>query len=249
MRPSGPLPGRSIWTASSVRSLAARRLAVAGLRARRRDSWIWCRLGVSTDSPRAWAKASWICCSVEPSAARSPLVRARCGSASRAAVSMSRSITERRSSSAASAVAVRAITRSARMPSTPSRAQASAITVEVSFGRSTSSQAARARSTISRSACSVPSKRSQKIPGYCSKAILRWTISARSAVSSGAAIVHRQPEAVEQLRAQRALFGIHRADQHETGVALGAEAVALDAHTSRRPRRRAPRRPGDRRAG
>ena len=40
--------------------------------------------------------------------------------------------------------------------------------------------------------------------------------------------VDAQPEAVEQLRAQLALLGVHRADEHEAGRVAVGDAVALD---------------------
>ena len=48
--------------------------------------------------------------------------------------------------------------------------------------------------------------------------------------------VHGEPEAVEQLRAQLALFRIHRADQHEAGLVTVRDAVALDVHAAHRGR-------------
>ena len=46
--------------------------------------------------------------------------------------------------------------------------------------------------------------------------------------------VNGQAEPVQQLRAQFALFGIHRADQHEPGLVRMRDAVALDVHASHR---------------
>ncbi len=50
----------------------------------------------------------------------------------------------------------------------------------------------------------------------------------------GGADVDGQAEPVEQLRAQLALFGVHRADQHETGLVGMRYAVALDVHAAHR---------------
>ena len=46
--------------------------------------------------------------------------------------------------------------------------------------------------------------------------------------------VDRQPEPVQQLRTQFALFGIHRADQHEPRLVAVRDAVALDVHPAHR---------------
>ena len=46
--------------------------------------------------------------------------------------------------------------------------------------------------------------------------------------------VDGQPEAVEKLRPQFALFGVHRADQHEACLVTMRDAVALDVHTAHR---------------
>ncbi len=56
----------------------------------------------------------------------------------------------------------------------------------------------------------------------------RRTASVRSATSVGRGDVDAQPEAVEQLRAQLALLGVHRADEHEPGRVAVGDAVALD---------------------
>ena len=51
---------------------------------------------------------------------------------------------------------------------------------------------------------------------------------------AGGVHVDRQPEPVEQLRTQFALFGIHGADEHEPGVVAVRDAVALDVHPAHR---------------
>ena len=51
---------------------------------------------------------------------------------------------------------------------------------------------------------------------------------------AGSRHVDGEPESVEQLRAQFALFGVHRADQHEPGVVAVRDAVAFDVHAPHR---------------
>ena len=46
--------------------------------------------------------------------------------------------------------------------------------------------------------------------------------------------IDRQPEPVQQLRTQFALFGIHGADQHEAGLVAVRYAVTLDMHPAHR---------------
>jgi hypothetical protein len=46
--------------------------------------------------------------------------------------------------------------------------------------------------------------------------------------------VDGETEPVQQLRAQFALFGIHRADQYEPGLVGVGDAVAFDMHPSHR---------------
>ena len=48
--------------------------------------------------------------------------------------------------------------------------------------------------------------------------------------------VDRQPEPVEQLRTQFALFGIHGADQHEPGLVAVRDTVAFHVHPAHRGR-------------
>ena len=46
--------------------------------------------------------------------------------------------------------------------------------------------------------------------------------------------VDGEPEPVQQLRTQLTLFGVHGADQHETGLVAVRDAVALDVHPAHR---------------
>ena len=46
--------------------------------------------------------------------------------------------------------------------------------------------------------------------------------------------VDGEPEPVEQLRPQLALFGVHGADQHEAGLVAVRDAVALDVRAAHR---------------
>jgi len=47
-----------------------------------------------------------------------------------------------------------------------------------------------------------------------------------------AAYNHAQPETVQDLRAQAAFFGVHRADQHETGPVGGGDGATPDSVTT-----------------
>ena len=51
---------------------------------------------------------------------------------------------------------------------------------------------------------------------------------------AGRAHVDGEPEPVEQLRAQLALFGVHGADQHEPGIVAVRDTVAFDVHPAHR---------------
>ena len=66
---------------------------------------------------------------------------------------------------------------------------------------------------------------------------MRRSITAmRPAIFGDTADLNDQAKAVEQLRAQLAFFGVHRADQDEAGRVRNADAFALDgvdAHRSR----------------
>ncbi len=73
-----------------------------------------------------------------------------------------------------------------------------------------------------------PSQRSTKACGSASKASRRRMISARLGRRRLGIETHVEAETVEQLRAQFALFRVHRADQHETRRMPVGNAIALD---------------------
>ena len=136
-------------------------------------------------------------------------------------------------------------TRSARRPSAPaasaSRRPASS-SVVVDRGRP--SPRAGARAAASRSAPLGDDAARVGVEGEPAADGL-----GRVVLVAGAVDRRREAEAVEQLGAQLALLGVHRADEHEPGRVAVRDAVALDAVHARRRRRRAARRRGGRRAG
>ena len=129
--------------------------------------------------------ASSSCCSSRPGASNG-LRRLRCGSASRAAARMSSRVTAEAPRQAACAAAARAITMSARSPSTPKLAHTAAITS--SKASSTTIEASRERAaTIDVAICASSSaNRAANPAGSASNAIRRRTTSARVAGSRGA---------------------------------------------------------------
>ena len=171
-------------------------------------------------------RASSRACSSRPGASKGSR-RRRCGRASRAAMRISSSVTTSRPPQAARAIAVRAVTRSARMPSTPNAPQTAQIWRSAASGSSTRGSRARAAATCPASAAVSASKRRTNAAGSASNASLRRTTSARSAGSWLAVDLDGQPEPVQKLRAQLALFRVHGADQQETRGMPDRDALAL----------------------
>ena len=138
--------------------------------------------GPGSGSELASRRASSRACSSRPGASKGSR-RRRCGRASRAAVRISSSATTSRPCQAARAIAVRAVTRSARMPSTPNAPHTAQIWRSAASGRSTPGRRSRAAATCRASAAVSSPKRVMKPAGSASKASLRRTTSARSAGS------------------------------------------------------------------
>ncbi|CAM4048086.1 hypothetical protein NOMA109596_19320 [Nocardioides marinus] len=119
--------------------------------------------------------------------------RRRCGSARRAATRTSSPVTSVRPHQAAWATAVRAVTMSARNPSTSRAAQTSATASSTSSPRCTSVHADRAAATRAASRCSAAANRATNPAGSASKASRRRTTSTRRAGSRGAATSTDRP--------------------------------------------------------
>ena len=135
---------------------------------------------------------------------------------------------------AACATAVRATTRSARMPSTSNAAHSAAMRRNSSSGSTTSAD--------QRTGGGDPAGQIRVVVGVPGGEPLGVGLERPCGADhlhahvdvAGRAHVDRQPEPVEQLRTQFALFGIHRADEHEPGVVAVRDAVALDVHPAHR---------------
>ena len=145
-----------------------------------------------------------------------------------------RSLTVSQPRQAAWATAVRAITRSARMPSTSNAAHSAAIR----------------RNSLSGNATASTSRRAEAIRRASSASLGR--VALRESIRVGLVVhplpndlcpnvdvprrvhVDGQPEPVQQLRAQLAFFRVHRADQHEPGLVRMRDPIALNMHPPHR---------------
>jgi len=75
-------------------------------------------------------------------------------------------------------------------------------------------------------------ERKEGDPLQGARVMLMGTAAATQDPDARRRYLDRQPEAVEELGAQLALFGVHRADEHEPRRMLVGDAFALDAvHT------------------
>ncbi len=161
--------------------------------------------------------------------------RRRCGSASRAATRTSCSATTSAPRQAAWASAARAITRSARIPSTSNAAHTAAIRRSSASGSSDRAQpglrggdpARPSRPRRRTSAAANPHR--VGLEGHPPPHHLHPGVHVpRRAHLDG------QPEAVQQLRAQLPLLRVHRADQQEPGRVRHRHPVPLDVRAAHR---------------
>ena len=140
-----------------------------------------------------------------------------------------RSVTTSRPCQAASAIAVRAVTRSARMPSTSNARAHRGDLAQRGVRQADAGQpvagrgdpAGQRRGRRRRSGRRSPPGRRRRPAGGAPPRPARPGRGWR-------ATSHGQPEPVEQLRAQLALLRVHRADQQEPGGVPDRDAVALD---------------------
>ncbi len=140
----------------------------------------------SSSSSSNWFRISSSLSSSRPGASKG-LRRRRCGSDSSAACRTSSVVTSVRPAHAASVVAVRAVTMSARMPSTSKPAHTAAIRRSAPSPSRTLGSSARAAAMRSRSASSSAAHFAAKATGSSSYASRRRTTSTRSSVSREAA--------------------------------------------------------------
>ena len=163
------------------------------------------------------------------------LRRRRCGRASRAAARTSSVVTEVRPCQAAWATAVRAVTMSARIPSTSNAAHSSAIWQQRVVGRARPRRPAPGRPDPlgrARASASAYDAAKRVRVGVVRHPPAHHLDPQRRVARRGH--LDGQPEPVEQLRAQLALLGVHRADEHEAGRVLDRDAVALDGRAAHR---------------
>ena len=147
---------------------------------------------------------------------------------------MSSSATSSAPRHAACATAVRAITRSARIPSTSKAAQSAAIRRNSLSGNVTELDRGPRR-------CDAPGQLGVGVGIALGESggigLVRHPlpddVDAHVDVA-GRMDVDGQPEPVQQLRAQLALFGVHGADEHEARVVAVRDAVTLDMHPTHR---------------
>ena len=128
--------------------------------------------------------------------------------------------------------AARAQTMSARWPSTPSRAQVPAISSSDAVRQTDASALAR-RGDARRERRSSSAKRAANASGSRRRPA-GGARSRRAPPGRAAGDLDGEPEAVEQLRAQVALLGVHRADQQEARGVGDGDAVALDVLAAQR---------------
>ncbi len=162
------------------------------------------------------------------------LRRRRCGRARRAAARMSSRSTLVRPFHAACAAAARAVTMSARMPSTSNAAHTSAILSSAQSLRSTWSTSFCAAWMRSVSVASSSAYRAANASGSVSYASRRRTTSTRVAGITRCRDLDGEAEPVEQLGAELALLGVHGADEDEPRRVLDRDTVALDRRTAHR---------------
>ena len=135
---------------------------------------------------------------------------------------------------AACAIAARAITRSARMPSTSNAAQTAAIRRSSASGSTTDRSracAAAIRRAVSASASAHAAANAGRVG--LERQPPAHHLDPRVDVARGPHL-DGQPEPVEQLRAQLALLRVHRADQQERRRVRHRHAVALDVRAPHR---------------
>ena len=124
---------------------------------------------------------------------------------------------------------------SARWPSTPRRAQVPAISSTIRSGRRTDRARPRGGHALRERGLLRRPARGERRRVAVERQPAADDLDPHGRVERTGDL-DREPEAVEQLRAQVALLGVHRADQHEAGVVGGGQAVALDVHAAERGR-------------
>ena len=186
-----------------------------------------CGSGSSSGPPPASPpSASSSCCSSRPGASNG-LRRRRCGSASRDAARMSSRVTAAAPRQAAWAAAARAITMSARSPSTPKLAHTAAICSSAASSMTTAARRARAAAIEAATADSSLGEPRRERLGIGVEGD-----PPADDLGPGRRVARRgrldgQAEPVKQLRPQLAFLGVHGADQQEPGRVLYRYAVAL----------------------
>ena len=140
---------------------------------------------------------------------------------------MSAFVTRSRPCQAAWATAARAVTRSARRPSTSKAAQTCAMSSSSSSPSSTA--VTRCWAAASRAAyrlLRVRPGRRERVRVRVVRHPATHDLGPQRRVLRGGDL-DREPEPVEQLRAQLALLGVHRADEHQPGRVRDRDALAL----------------------
>ena len=227
-----PAPARRRRRAAAAVASAARRVAAAGVvrGARRRPAGRRRGRGsCSAASSSAWS--SW---SSSSPGASNGLRRRRCGRASRAPARTSSALTSSRPDQAAWASAVRAMTRSARMPSTSNRAQIVATCRSAASGSATDGSRSPGRDDAFGQRClGVAPPRGEGVRVGVEREPPAHHLGAQGRVARRRR-VDREPEPVEQLRTQLALLRVHRADQQETRRVPHRHALPLDVGHAQR---------------